>query len=293
METHTAPPILPALGLTTVLALAGCAGPYRVAGRTVTSTRLVILSAEQRRRMEAEADGEGRRRAGKTWLLDGVCGEVHSVSRHCRFGLMAAGLPEAMEVWPWQTGWRTGWIGDVTDLQRNLRQAQRLCADVNEYRSRYPQRPVRLIGHSAGAALVVFALEQLPADSVEDVVLLSAGLSPGYDLTRALAAVRRRAIVVHSPLDGVVLGLGTLLFGTLDRRHSVSAGLTGFQWDRKRQTPWQQRQYAKLVQIRWAPWMVTLGYLGEHATSTSTSFTARVIAPLLTDAPAAGRLAAG
>jgi len=50
-----------------------------------------------------------------------------------------------------------------------------------------------------------------------------------------------------------------------------------------RQTDAQRREYAKLAQVRWEPWMIGLGYFGEHATSSSLSFAARVLAPLLAE----------
>ena len=84
------------------------------------------------------------------------------------------------------------------------------------------------MGKSGGTGLVVRALEGLPEDSVEAAVLLSPALSPGYDLSRALRAVRREMVVFWSPLDLFVLGLGTRIFGTVDRVNSVSAGLVGF-----------------------------------------------------------------
>ena len=59
-------------------------------------------------------------------------------------------------------------------------------------------------------------------------MLLSPALSPTYDLAPALSAVRREMVVFWSPLDVIVLGLGTRIFGTIDRIKTVSAGLVGF-----------------------------------------------------------------
>ena len=59
-------------------------------------------------------------------------------------------------------------------------------------------------------------------------MLLAPALSPGYDLTAALRAVRREIVVFWSPLDLIVLGAGTRLFGTIDRVKTVGAGLVGF-----------------------------------------------------------------
>ena len=89
-------------------------------------------------------------------------------------------------------------------------------------------KPVSLVGKSGGAWIVVRALEGLPAGSVESVVLLAAAVSPGHDLSRALRAVAREMVVFWSPLDLIVLGAGTWLFGTADRVRTRGAGLVGF-----------------------------------------------------------------
>ncbi len=273
-----------ALALAAALS-AGCGGPRVVAGRMIENTNFVHVSRSDRQEMDQQADSAERRECGKIWMLDGMMGDVTSVQQHCRWGLMAADLPWAMEIWPWQHGWRSAFLREVIDIKRNRQQANRLADEIRTYRREYPGRPVRLIGASAGAAVITFALEKLAPDTVTDVVLLSCAVSTDYDMTRALSAVKRRLIVVHSPHDWFVLGLGTSIAGSVDRRHGISAGMTGFRWEADRLTDSQRRQYAKLTQIRWRPWMTSLGYFGEHVTSSSTSFAARVLAPMLAETP--------
>src|SRR5439155_5076711 len=96
------------------------------------------------------------------------------------------------------------------------------------FRGEHPTAAVFLVGKSGGTGLVVKALEHLPDDAVEAAVLISPALSPTYDLTRALRAVRREMVVFWSPLDVIVLGVGTRIFGTIDRIKTVSAGMVGF-----------------------------------------------------------------
>lgn len=263
--------------------LVGCGGPRIVAGMLIENTEFVHVSGSDCKEMNQRADSPARRECGKVWMLDGMMGDVTSVQQQCRWGLMAAGLPWAMEIWPWQHGWRSAFVRELFDIERNRQQADRLAEEIRTYRREYPGRPVRLIGVSAGAAVITFALEKLPAEAVTDVVLLSCAVSTDYDMTGALAAVKRRLIVVHSPHDWLVLGLGTSIAGSVDRRHSVSAGMVGFRWEADHLTDLQRRQYAKLTQIRWQPWMIRLGYFGGHATSSSTSFAARVLAPFLAE----------
>src|SRR5205823_1991408 len=108
----------------------------------------------------------------------------------------------------------------------------------------------------------------------EAAILLAPALSPDYDLTRALEAVRREMVVFWSPFDVFVLGLGTRVFGTIDRVRSVSAGLVGF-----------RGEWPKLRQVRWRPSMASSGYLGGHVGPDSPAFLRRYVVPLLTAEP--------
>ena len=94
----------------------------------------------------------------------------------------------------------------------------------------------------------------LDEEAVERVVLLAPALSPGYDLTAALRAVRREIVVFWSPLDLIVLGAGTRLFGTIDRVKTIGAGLVGFRVPAVNAAdPARSREYGKLRQVRWHP----------------------------------------
>jgi pimeloyl-ACP methyl ester carboxylesterase len=167
------------------------------------------------------------------------------------------------------------WHRDLTNVANLRARAATMAGEVVAWRDERPGSPAFLVGKSGGSGVVVRALEGLPADSVEAAVLLAPALSPGYDLTRALEAVRREMIVFWSPLDVFVLGLGTRVFGTIDRVRSVSAGLVGFRGDR-----------AKLRQVRWSPAMGRTGNFGGHVGPDSPAFLRRYVVPLLTAEPA-------
>src|SRR5438874_3847 len=81
----------------------------------------------------------------------------------------------------------------------------------------------------AGAGLGLAAAAQLPAGTVERVVLLSAAVAPTYDLRPALTATRGEIVSFHSSLDRVLLDWGTSQFGTVDRVYGPAAGLSGFE----------------------------------------------------------------
>ena len=111
-------------------------------------------------------------------------------------------------------------------------------------------------------------------------MLLSPALSPTYDLTRALRAVRREMVVFWSPLDVIVLGLGTRIFGTIDRIKTVSAGMVGF----RRPLAGDADRAGRLPQAppgALAHGMATTGYLGGHVGPDNPAFLRKYVVPLL------------
>jgi pimeloyl-ACP methyl ester carboxylesterase len=169
---------------------------------------------------------------------------------------------------------------DLRDREHLLTQAARLAEEVRAVLAREPVRPVYLVGHSAGAALVLAAAERLPAGSVERVVLLSAAVSPDYDLRPALRAARREVVSFHSTLDRVFLDWGTRLFGTADRVYGPSAGLDGFRVPAGLGEP-DRALYARLVQVPWRPQRLLGLHGGLHHSTTSPGFLAVQLGPWL------------
>jgi hypothetical protein len=94
--------------------------------------------------------------------------------------------------------------------------------------------------------------------------------------------VRREIVVFSSPLDLVILGAGTWLFGTIDRVHSSGAGLVGFAVPGRDEVDAERTgQYRKLRQVRWRPRMVALGHLGGHFGADHPRFLLEWVVPLL------------
>lgn len=180
----------------------------------------------------------------------------------------------------WGHGWGH-WFADLTNVADQRRGAEKLAAEVRASLAAYPNRPVFLVGKSGGTAIVVGALERLPEGSVASALLLASALSPGYDLTRALRAVRGEVVAFWSPLDVLLLGLGTLLFGTMDRRHSVGAGLVGFRFPPGLDDEGRRLYRDRLRQIRWGRAMARSGHLGGHAGTDNPAFLRRYVVPLL------------
>lgn len=223
--------------------------------------------------LSAEHEGQGL-----VLVADGV-GGLDLCGTALRYVMGSLGVKHTVRVVPWGHGFGR-WHADLTNVQNRDTRAGEIAAEVNAFRERAPGAPVFLVGKSGGTGLVVKALEHLPEGAVEAAVLLSPALSPRYDLTQALRAVRREMVVFWSPLDVIVLGLGTRIFGTIDRIKSVSAGLVGFRPLEPRDET-QRRQYAKLRQIRWTPTMARTGYLGGHVGPDNPAFLRKYVVPLL------------
>lgn len=194
-----------------------------------------------------------------------------------------AGSSHEVRIVPWGHGFGR-WHRDLTNTENHRHWASRMVEEVATFREEKPSATVYLVGKSGGTGVVVRALEAMPENAIEAVVLLSSALSPDYDLSKALRAVRRDLTLFWSPLDLIVLGAGTRLFGTIDRRKVASAGLVGFRKPGGLDESGRE-QYAKLKQVRWSPKMASTGYLGGHVGPDNPAFLRKYVLPLLGVAP--------
>lgn len=223
---------------------------------------------------------EPRAGHGLVLVADGV-GGFDLCGTGLRYVVGAEQLPLVVQVLPWGHGWGR-WHADLTRVENRDAQAARMAEQVRTFRDDPANlgMPVCLVAKSGGSGVVVKALEQLPEGAVDLAVLLAPALSPHYDLSGALRAVAREMVVFWSPLDLIVLGAGTAVFGTIDRVRSVSAGLVGFRVPTEPSEA-QKAQYGKLRQVKWRPGMASTGYLGGHVGPDSPAFLRKYVVPLL------------
>jgi pimeloyl-ACP methyl ester carboxylesterase len=222
-----------------------------------------------------------RLEAGLVVSLDGV-GGYNWGPKWLRAGLDEAGIAAAIVIYDWSKGPKGMFVADLVDEARNHAAAKDLAQMVETYTSAMPNRPVTLIGHSGGTAIVVWALENLPEGiQVERAILMAPALAPDYDLSKALRHVRSRLYVMYSYADVPLMAAGTAVFGTMDRQHSVSAGLVGFKMPANVE-PAERAQYLKVRQIPWTISLIKTGHLGGHMGWTSTRFARDFLAPILT-----------
>ncbi len=218
---------------------------------------------------------------GLAIVLPGVEGRG-SLNRSVAQGLDDAGFPGAIVVHDWTTGFWPLFPFHLRARRRNRQQARAIADRVLAYQNAYPGRPVYLVGHSGGATIAVWVLEALPEGrTVTAAALLAPALSPGYSLATALRRVERVLWSFWSPLDLLMLAAGTLLFGTVDGRHVVSAGCVGFSAPKAGDGEESVLYRDRLRQRRYTPTMVRQFHLGGHFGWANRVHVAETVAPLL------------
>lgn len=220
---------------------------------------------------------------GTVFILDGV-GGTRMVPALVRKGLQEAAVPYATYFFDWHHGPPGELLGDLMCMRRNRLEAARLARLIRRFSREHPSAPVHVVAYSGGTGIAVWAAERLGGRArIETLVLGCPALSPGYDLRPALRNVGR-CYVLSSRRDWIMLGLGTSLLGTIDRRRGPAAGLVGLRMRNQPEKP-DSPQDAKLKQIWWTREMRQYGHYGHHVGFATSRFVRHCIAPLLrTDA---------
>jgi pimeloyl-ACP methyl ester carboxylesterase len=224
---------------------------------------------------------EDRLQQGYTLVLPGIEGRSpHNIS--IAHGLIDGGHSSAVEIFDWTTGSWVLFPYHLTGYDRNHEQARQIARRILAYQNEYPGRPVRLIGHSGGGAMVILVLEELPADHrVTQAILLSAALSPDHNLCRALRQTEDGIWNLHSPLDIIHLRAGTSALGTIDRIHTAAAGAIGFRTPSGLDPEDVQLYEEKLTQVPYQPQMLEAGSFGGHQAFVGRRFVKNWLAPLM------------
>lgn len=176
-------------------------------------------------------------------------------------GLREAGVDCGIEVYDWPSF--LGPLDNLIDAGTARTLARGVARRIAEYARAHPGRPIHLLGYSGGGAIAIFAAEFLPPDvMVDNIVLVQVSLSREYDLTRALRKTRGRMVNFHAPLEVVMLGLGTTIFGTMDRKHGFSAGKDGFDIEKAVRDP---ELRGRVEQQSWSTKSLWSGNFGTHA----------------------------
>lgn len=198
--------------------------------------------------------------------------------------------------------WQWGLVGEIwTDLmwlRRNRVMGAQLARKILAFRRRYPDAVIYLLAVSGGAGIAVFACETLAGGQktprggnphvgahrsarpiLDTLILACPAISPEYNLAPALSVVRRATAWV-SPRDRYLLGAGTTVFGTTDRRFGSAAGRVGFRVPDDA-SPADRDQYARLTHLHWTPELRRDGHYGGHTGWMNEQFLRRWLVPTL------------
>jgi len=207
---------------------------------------------------------------GMVVLLPGIAGAIANVYG-IQDGLARGGWEGALPIQTW--GWPipvAGMFLNQTDAAGNRAAGKRLAQTIMDYQDSHPGAPVYIVGHSGGGGVAVFAAEALEdGHSVDGLVLLSASISAGYDLSTALARCRKGIVNFYSTRDEILPA--TSAVGTVDGRLASSAGLNGF-----------SGSYGRLYQVGWHSGMQRHGNYGGHMDTANSGFVAEYVAPWVT-----------
>jgi len=207
---------------------------------------------------------------------DGGDGGVYAQIVH---GLRDAGSQDCLRIFNWGCSWA---LFPVTLSSSALHHdtERKLAEQITQWRNDHPGCRIVLIGHSAGAGVVVGALGRLDdCTVVGPVILLAPALSPDFDLRPALV----HATVVHvffSPEDTFWQGIGSFIFGGYDGIHRDGAGRKGFTLAQL-----TAEQKAKVIQHPWQAQWKPLGEDGGHFDWMARPFVTEVLAPLIDHRP--------
>ncbi len=217
-------------------------------------------------------------------------GVVIRWGRSANMGLRDGGYKGLIQPYRWQTG--MGAVVDHMSGQNYKRRiAKGLAKQVADHRMRYPDDPIYLAGLSAGSAVVLYALEELPQNvAVDQVLLLSSSVSADYDLSEALQHVRGKLYAFTSQKDAVLNQLVSTV-GTADGKSAGTdiSGLRGFRAPSGTGASVQELYRSKVRNIAWRQEFAQYGHRGGHTHVTASAFVARYVAPLLVAAPGGAR----
>lgn len=228
-------------------------------------------------------DTPERREHGLVLVLPGIESES-TVNHSLALGLADGGVRQAIELFDWTTGCSALFLWHLRGGRRHRAQAKRLAEKICAYQDEYPGRGVYLVGHSGGGAMSLLALDALPEGrTVRGTMLLAAAVSPRFDLRTALRRSERGVWNFSSPLDLFFLAAATLLLGTLDGRHVVAAGATGFVPPSDLDEAGSRLYREKLHERPFKPQMARNWNLGGHLGPMNRAFAATWLAPILNE----------
>jgi pimeloyl-ACP methyl ester carboxylesterase len=208
-------------------------------------------------------------------VVPGIGGDDSNYDGVCT-ALQDGGDKDCLQVFNWGFGWGLFPINAGSQIEHYYAEKDFVSFLIKWRRDHIGGRIV-LIGHSAGAGVILGALPQLPADfgSVGPVIFLEPDVSPGYNLHPAL----QRMTMLHtfySSHDVFWQGIGSSIFGTYDGWHEPGAGQGGFKLAGLGET-----DKAKLIQHSYQEDWRKLGNDGGHFDGLAHDFVIQVLKAII------------
>jgi len=215
---------------------------------------------------------------GCVFVLPGIQGKSPLEFAIAR-GLNEGGVESAIKIHDWTTGCWPLFLFHLRASFWHRRAAQKLAANIVAYQTEFPNRPVTIVGHSGGGGLSLMTAELLDKNRpIDRLVLLAPAVSPYYDLAPAIARTRSGIANIYSPFDCFLLGIGTIVAGSMDGWHTVAAGMCGFR------LPKSLEEAPQVQQKRFSPRMLKSWNGGGHFGCVNRVFVANMIAPIICEA---------
>jgi pimeloyl-ACP methyl ester carboxylesterase len=208
---------------------------------------------------------------GLVIILPGIEGES-AMNHGIREGIVSSGTGRAVAIHLWGSPIPgISMFINQTNVLGNRLAGKRVADMVVAYQDANPGRPVHIIGHSGGGGVAVFAAESMPEGrQVDGIILLSASISAGYDMSKALTKCKSGAVNFYCRADVGLLVIGTTLFGNVDGVRGPATGNSGF-----------TNGHSKLYELELTPEM-TVG--DPHAAATRAGFVQTYVAPWVASA---------
>ncbi len=143
---------------------------------------------------------------------------------------------------------------NLSAVERNERTAEEIAADIASWRRTHRDEKLYLIGYSGGGGVAALVLRALPDDvSVDRLILVAPAISRSRAIETTLLRHVDEFVVNYASDRDLQVGLGTRIFGTIDRKREASAGHDGF-----------EKSDPRIVEWRWQPRDRRLGHNGNH-----------------------------
>lgn len=157
-----------------------------------------------------------------------------------------------VEVRTWGVPFMT--IHNLRAHERNVATAASIAAEIADWRRVHPDEPFYLVGYSGGGGMATLVTAALPDDAIIDrLILVAPAIAPDYPLATDVLPHVRGFVVNYSSERDLQVGWGTDTFGTIDRKHTRSAGAVGF-----------DTSHEQVLEYRWSPADTPFGHLGNH-----------------------------